>query len=162
MSMPGFNLQPLLEGKLVRLRPLLAADFESLFAVSSDPLVWEQHPERTRYQRDVFQGFFQGAMESKGALLAFDSISGEVIGTSRFTGLDVPNARIEVGYTFLARRCWGKGYNTELKKLMLGHAFQYVNEVYFYIGENNVRSRRAIEKIGAQFIERLERQPKEG
>lgn len=157
-----FDLQPTLRGTLLSLRPLVPEDFEALFAVSADPLVWEQHPERFRYQRPVFEKFFAGALLSKGALVALDSATGSVIGSSRFTGLDLPNSRVEVGYTFLARSCWGRGFNPEMKKLMLGHAFRYVSEVRFFIGENNLRSRTAIERIGARFLERIERQPAEG
>jgi len=155
------DLQPELMGNLLRLRPLLSEDFEALYLVSSDPLVWEMHPEKDRYQRAVFQKFFQAAIESKGALIAFDAVTGEVIGSSRFTGLDLSRSQVEVGYTFLARKYWGRGFNKEMKRLMLTHAFNFVDKVLFYIGENNLRSRRAIEKIGAQLIERIERQPKE-
>lgn len=160
--MEKFNLQPELSGQLLNLRPLASSDFENLYSVSSDPLVWQQHPENNRYKRDIFERFFKAAIESQGALIASDAKTNEVIGSSRFTGLDLANNRIEVGYTFLARKCWGKGFNREMKKLMLSHVFQYVNQVHFYIGEDNLRSRKAIEKIGARFIERLERQPKEG
>jgi N-acetyltransferase len=162
IAMQTFDLQPILEGRLLILRPLVGDDFESLYAVSSDPLIWEQHPERTRYQRDVFQKFFQAALDSKGALIAVDAKTEEVLGSSRFTGLDVNLNQVEVGYTFLARKCWGKGFNSEMKKLMLNHAFQYVNKVVFYIGETNLRSRKAIEKVGAQLLKKIERQPKEG
>lgn len=157
-----FDLQPVLKGKFLSLRPLVASDFEALYAVSSDPLLWEMHPERLRYKREVFEQFFAAALESKGALLALDSVTGAVIGSSRYCGLNRELGLVEVGYTFLARSCWGKGHNFEMKKLMLDHAFQHVSEVHFYIGEKNLRSRRAIEKIGARLIERIERQPKEG
>jgi RimJ/RimL family protein N-acetyltransferase len=160
--MREFDLQPTLRGELLRLRPLHADDFESLFAVSSDPLIWEMHPEKTRYRRDVFERFFAAALESKGALVAADSKTGEIIGSSRFNALDPEKKSVEVGYTFLACKCWGKGFNTEMKALMLKHAFESVEKVYFYIGENNFRSRRAVEKIGARLLEKFERQPKEG
>jgi len=156
------NLQPTLRGNLLWLRPLKAEDFEALFAVSSDPLVWAMHPEKTRYRRDVFEGFFKAALESRGAFVALDAKSNEIIGSSRFAGLDLQRKTIEVGYTFLARKCWGKGFNTEMKTLMLEHAFQFVDKVFFYIGEENLRSRRAVEKLGARLLEKLERQPKEG
>jgi RimJ/RimL family protein N-acetyltransferase len=157
-----FELQPPLNGNLLCLRPLAPQDFEALFAVSSDPLLWAQHPERNRFQRNIFEKFFRAALDSQGALLALDSASGAVIGSSRFTGLDLAKSRVEVGYTFLARSCWGRGFNREMKQLMLDHAFRFVNEVFFYVGENNLRSRAAMEKIGASLVERIERQPKEG
>jgi len=157
-----FNLQPTLKGELIHLRPLHADDFESLFAVSSDPLVWEQHPERYRYKRDVFEKFFEGAIESKGALLAADAKTGEVIGSSRYTNYLPEQRLVEMGYTFLARKCWGGRYNPEMKSLMLTHAFEHVDQVHFYIGAENKRSRCAIERIGAKLIRTLERQPAEG
>jgi RimJ/RimL family protein N-acetyltransferase len=162
VAMVNFDLQPTLNGRLVKLRPIAAADFESLYAVSSDPLVWEQHPERFRYKRDVFETFFQGALDSKGALIALDATTGEVIGSSRFNNWLPEKRLIEVGYTFLARKCWGKGFNQEMKSLMLNHAFQYADTVHFYIGEQNTRSRTAIERIGAALIKIIERPPAEG
>ena len=160
--MTNFDLQPTLKGRLLWLRPLREDDFEDLFKVSSDPLIWEMHPEKSRYQRDVFQQFFRAALDSEGAFVVLDAKTNEVIGSSRFSAFDPSKNSIEVGYTFLARRCWGKGYNSEMKALMLTHAFQYVNKVLFYIGETNLRSRKAIEKIGARLLEKIERQPKEG
>ena len=143
-----FELQPVLEGELLRLRPLRPEDFPDLYAVASDPLIWELHPARDRYKRDVFEGFFREALESGGALLATDARTGEVIGSSRFNGYDSDRSEIEIGWTFLARSRWGGAYNGEMKRLMLRHAFRFVTSVVFVIGPQNVRSRKAIEKIG--------------
>ena len=144
-----FELQPVLEGELLRLRPLRPEDFPDLYAVASDPLIWELHPARDRYKRDVFEGFFREALESGGALLATDARTGEVIGSSRFNGYDSDRSEIEIGWTFLARSRWGGAYNGEMKQLMLRHAFRFVKSVVFIIGPGNMRSRRAIEKLGA-------------
>jgi len=144
-----FELQPVLEGDLLRLRPLRPEDFDELYAIASDPLIWEQHPARDRYKRDVFEEFFREALESGGALIATDARSGEVIGSSRFNGYDAGKSEIEIGWTFLARSRWGGAYNGEMKRLMLGHAFRFVKSVVFLIGPRNLRSRKAIEKIGA-------------
>lgn len=145
---PPFDLQPILEGELVRLRPLREEDYADLYAVASDPLIWEQHPERDRYQEATFQKFFAEAMESKGALLALDATTGRVIGSSRYFGYDPARSEIEIGWTFLARSNWGGRYNGEMKSLMLRHAFRFVESVVFLIGPQNVRSQRAIERIG--------------
>jgi RimJ/RimL family protein N-acetyltransferase len=143
-----FDLQPILEGKLVRLRPLRAEDFDHLYTVASDPLIWEQHPNRDRYREDVFRQFFQEAMQSGGALVAIDARTGGIIGSSRFHAYD-PNLReIEIGWTFLARSHWGGAVNGEMKRLMLDHAFQFVDTVIFVIGPENYRSQKALEKIG--------------
>lgn len=143
-----FDLQPTLQGDLLALRPLRAEDFPALYAVASDPLIWEQHPARDRYKEEVFREFFREAMESGGAFIAIDSKDGQVIGSSRFHGYDEEKSEIEIGWTFLARSHWGGIYNGEMKQLMLRHAFRFVNSVIFLVGPQNFRSQGAMEKIG--------------
>ena len=143
-----FDLQPTLKGQLVELRPLRAEDFLALYAVAADPLIWEQHPSTDRYQEPVFGEFFKETLESGGAMLATDSQAGQVIGSSRFYGYDEARSEIEIGWTFLARSHWGGSYNGEMKRLMLRHAFRFVDRVYFRAGPHNLRSQRAVEKIG--------------
>ena len=144
-----FELQPALNGQLVELKPLRPDDFDALHAVASDPLIWEQHPASDRWKHDVFTAFFQEALDSGGAFLVIDRRSGEVIGSSRYFGYDEATSEIEVGWTFLARPYWGGAYNAEMKRLMLDHAFRFVKHVVFLIGPHNLRSQKAIEKIGA-------------
>jgi RimJ/RimL family protein N-acetyltransferase len=146
-----FDLQPTLKGDLLELRPLRADDFVTLFAVASDPLIWEQHPASDRYQEEVFRKFFRDALQSGGALVAIDK-DGRIIGSSRFHGYNAQKSEVEIGWTFLARSHWGGRYNGEMKRLMLQHAFQFVNSVVFLIGPNNLRSRRAVEKIGGVLV----------
>jgi len=146
-----FDLQPELRGKLLSLRPLRAEDYEGLYAVASDPLIWEQHPDSDRYQQTVFKKFFQDALDSGGALAAIDAKDGRIIGSSRFHAYSEHESEVEIGYTFLARSYWGGAYNGEMKQLMLQHAFQFVNSVIFVIGTENFRSRKAVEKIGAVY-----------
>jgi RimJ/RimL family protein N-acetyltransferase len=148
--MPSFELQPTLRGALIELRPLRIDDWAALYAVASDPLVWEQHPANDRYKEDVFRAFFADAMASGGALVALDRATGNVIGSSRFHGYTSERSEIEIGWTFLARTFWGGRYNGEMKQLMLAHAFRFVDRVVFLIGPDNVRSQRAVQKIGAQ------------
>jgi RimJ/RimL family protein N-acetyltransferase len=143
-----FDLQPTLKGELLELRPLRAEDFDDLYAVAADPLIWEQHPNKDRYKREVFNVFFRDALESGGALIAIDPRNGKVIGSSRFHGYDRERSEIEIGWTFLAREYWGGVYNREMKHLMLRHAFQFVNSVVFLVGPRNLRSQKAMEKIG--------------
>jgi RimJ/RimL family protein N-acetyltransferase len=144
----SFDLQPILKGELLELRPLRAEDFHDLYPVAADPLIWEQHPIKDRYKEEVFKVFFREALESGGALIAIDSKDGQVIGSSRFHGYDKEKSKIEIGWTFLARSHWGGIYNREMKQLMLRHAFRFVNSVIFLVGPQNVRSQRAVEKIG--------------
>ncbi len=143
-----FELQPILKSEILELRPLRAGDFEQLYAVASDPLLWEQHPNSDRYKLDVFRNFFDEAMQSGGALIALDRTDDRVIGSSRFYGYDPERSEIEIGWTFLARSHWGGVYNGEMKRLMLSHAFKFVDNVIFSVGSNNLRSQRAVEKIG--------------
>lgn len=148
----NFELQPTIQNELVSIRPLKADDFEVLYQVANDPLLWKQHPNRERYKREVFHNFFNGAMESGGAFFVTETTTGDPIGSSRYYDLDVENSRVLIGYTFISRRFWGKSYNRALKTLMLDHAFKYVEHVHFHIGATNFRSQKSIEKIGAQKI----------
>jgi len=148
----AFDLQPALKGPLVELRPMRAEDFDALYAVASDPLIWEQHPSSDRYRQGVFSAFFREGLESGGALVATDASTGQVIGSSRFHGYDPLKREIEIGWTFLARSHWGGAYNGEMKRLMLEHAFQFVDSVIFVIGPQNFRSRKAVEKIGGTLV----------
>ncbi len=149
---PLFDSQPTLKGALLELRPVRASDFDALYAVASDPLIWEQHPQRDRHEPDVFRAFFDEQLASGGALVVLDARTGEAIGMSRFHGYDAERSEVEVGWTFLGRSYWGGVYNRELKELMLGHAFRSVANVDFLIAPGNMRSRRAVEKLGAVEI----------
>ncbi|MDQ4120090.1 MAG: GNAT family N-acetyltransferase [Acidobacteriota bacterium] len=144
----SFELQPILNGELLKLRPLQPEDYSDLYAIASDRLIWEQHPAKDRYKEDVFKEFFREALESGGALIAIDSKNGKMIGSSRFYGYDKEKSEIEIGWTFLARSYWGGVYNREMKQLMLQHAFKFVKTVIFLIGTQNLRSQKAVEKIG--------------
>ena len=145
----GFDLQPHLKGELLELRPLATDDWDELFAVASDPLIWEQHPEQDRYTENVFRTFFKEALESGGAFVIIDRKSQHIIGSTRFYGYDPEESEIEIGWTFLARKYWGGRYNAEMKRLLLNHAFKFVESVVFFVGEDNVRSQKAMEKVGA-------------
>lgn len=149
MSGASSDLQPTLDGQLVRLRPLRPDDWDALFAVASDRLIWEQHPESDRYTEPVFRRYFQGALHSGGAFTVTDAKTGAVIGSTRYNGYDPEKREVEIGWTFLARAYWGGVYNREMKQLLLRHAFQFVDSVVFLIGPDNIRSQRGTEKIGA-------------
>jgi RimJ/RimL family protein N-acetyltransferase len=150
--MNPFDLQPRLVGDLLELRPLQAGDWEELFAAASDPKIWEQHPAYDRYKEEVFRDFFKDALASKGALVALDRKTGKIIGSSRY--FQHESGELEIGWTFLIRSRWGDGSNKEMKRLMLDHAFNFTPSVVFLIGSGNLRSRKAVEKIGATLTER--------
>lgn len=140
--------QPYLTGELLSLRPMVERDFEALFAVAGDPLVWEQHPARDRWQEPVFRKLFLEGLASGGALVALKAGTDEIIGTSRYHDYNEELSQVEIGWTFLARAHWGGAYNGEMKRLMLRHAFQYVESVLFLVDPDNTRSQRAMEKVG--------------
>ena len=135
------------------MRPLEAGDWPELAACAADPLIWEQHPEPNRYEPAVFRKFFDAAMASGGAFATLDAKTGRIIGSSRFYDLKPEIDQITVGYTFLTRAYWGGRHNREAKQLMLDHAFRFVDRVVFEIGRDNLRSRKAIEKIGARLAD---------
>jgi RimJ/RimL family protein N-acetyltransferase len=149
--------QPVLVGERLLLRPLEPGDWDALYAVASDPLIWEVHPAHDRWQEDVFRAYFADALAKGGALVVIDKASGAIIGSSRMQGFDPANGgSVEIGWTFLARSHWGGEVNREMKRLMLGHALGYVERVMFRVGETNGRSRRAMEKIGGRLCDARE------
>jgi len=146
--------QPFLEGDQLLLRPLQPEDWVGLFTVASDPLIWEVHPAFNRWQEPVFRAFFEDALAKGGALAVIDRASGAIVGSSRYQfHEEADGGSVEIGWTFLARSHWGGHFNREMKRLMLTHAFRFVERVVFMIGETNVRSRRAMEKIGGRLTD---------
>ncbi|MCU7645637.1 GNAT family N-acetyltransferase [Pseudomonas piscis] len=145
-------------GESLELRPLEATDFDSLYSVASDPLVWAQHPSPMRYQESVFREWFKEALASQCALVVLDRSNNQVIGSSRYYEFDEEKREVAIGYTFLARAKWGGGTNKELKDMMLTYAFQLVDTVWFHVDSQNIRSQRAMEKIGGRLSHRATRQ----
>lgn len=159
--------QPTLEGERLLLRPLRAGDWDALWAIASDRELWAVHPAHDRWQEPVFRPFFDAALERGGALVVIDKASGAMIGSSQFQDYDPADASgsggsVEIGWTFLAREHWGSGANTELKRLMLTHALASVERALFVVGEDNVISRRAMEKIGGRLTNETRDMPRAG
>jgi RimJ/RimL family protein N-acetyltransferase len=155
--------QPTLETERLVIRPLGQEDREALYAVASDPGVWEQHPIHDRWRREVFDRFFDDGLASGGALAVIDKRDGSIVGSTRYDGYDPDEGGVvEIGWTFLAPRCWGKGINPEMKRAMLTHAFQSVALVEFRVGDTNYRSRNALEAIGAARTDRYELEKYQG
>jgi RimJ/RimL family protein N-acetyltransferase len=149
--MQSLPIPPSIKGALLELRPLEAGDFEALYGVACDPLIWAQHPSPTRYQEPVFREWFEQALASPSVLVVIDLESKRVVGSSRYYDFSETQREVAIGYTFLAPEKWGGGANGELKQLMLKHAFQWVDTVWFHVGADNIRSQRAMEKIGGQL-----------
>jgi N-acetyltransferase len=151
MSSAPPSLRPHLEGALTTLRPMRSEDWDELYAAAADPEIWALHPAPTRYREEEFRSYFQSGLDGGGALVIRDRATGAVIGSSRYHGHDPALGVIEIGWTFLARSYWGGAYNREIKRLMIGHAFSFVDAVIFWVGAENRRSRRAMEKIGGEL-----------
>ena len=152
----NFTIQPTLENENLRLVPITESDFENLYEVASDPEVWSMHPNKERYKREVFQNFFNGAIDSRGAFLVIDKNSEEVLGSTRFYDYDENDDSILIGYTFYGTKSWGKNINASIKKMMLDYIFQFVNKVIFHVGKDNIRSVKAMNKLGAANLGELE------
>lgn len=152
----SLDLQPTLQGPRLLLRPLRAEDREALYAVAGDPLLWAQHPASDRHLRPVFERYFDDGLASGGALVAVEHASQRAIGSSRYSFEFALPAEVEIGWTFLSRDHWGGTVNREMKRLMLRHAFTGVATAMFRVGERNMRSRRAMEKIGARLTDRTQ------
>ena len=147
------NLQPTLKNELVRLRPIKQEDFNQLFQIAKDPLIWEQHPAKNRYQKKIFLNFFNDSIKSLGALIIEEISTNEIIGSTRFKSIENTENAVEIGWSFLSRAKWGGKYNKAFKELMIDYALKHVESVIFYIGVKNTRSQRAVEKLGGKVIE---------
>ncbi|WP_149207521.1 GNAT family N-acetyltransferase [Flavobacterium johnsoniae] len=148
-----FNLQPILENDLCVLYPLEEKDFDALYETASDPKIWEQHPNKDRWKKEVFEKFFEGAIKSRGAFKIIDKQTEQVIGSTRFYDYSKTDDSIFIGYTFYAVSCWGKGFNQSVKNTMLDYVFDYVSKVKFHIGSENIRSQIAISRLNAEKID---------
>jgi RimJ/RimL family protein N-acetyltransferase len=147
------NLQPTLKHEIVQIIPLKESDFDDLFTIASDKLLWEQHPEKDRYKKEVFQAFFKTAIASKSAFKFVDIKTGNTIGTSRYYEFNEIESSVAIGFTFIDRKYWATPYNRTIKNLMINYAFQFVENIIFHVGDTNFRSQKAVEKLGALHTE---------
>lgn len=147
-----FNIQPVLDNRKVILYPLKEKDFEALYTVASDPKIWEQHPNKNRWNEEVFKTFFDGAIESNGAFIIVDKATNVIIGCTRFYDYSKETNSIHIGYTFYAKKYWGTGINVLVKASMFNYIFQYVSKVILHIGADNIRSQVSVGRLGAEKI----------
>lgn len=153
----NLDLQPILEDDLLLIRPLKIEDFQELFKLASDPLIWEQHQNKNRYTLESFTKFFDEGIASNGALAILDKQSEQLIGSSRYKMLNEVEGVVEIGWSFLSREYWGGQYNRAFKKLMINYALQYCNQIVFYVNSKNYRSQKAVEKLGGRKMTYLEK-----
>lgn len=145
----NFHFTPILNGEVVSLRPISTSDFDELFEVASDADIWEQHPNPLLYTEIEFKKYFDGAVKSNSAFAIISNEDNSIIGTSRYYGYNSEKREVVIGYTFIAKKYWGRGVNREIKDLMIEHALNYVDSVVFHVAKSNIRSRKAVEKLGA-------------
>ncbi|WP_316836099.1 GNAT family N-acetyltransferase [Pedobacter nutrimenti] len=148
----NFSIQQQLENERVKLAPLENNDFDALYKVASDQDIWMQHPNKDRWKKEVFQLFFEGAIQSKGAFKIIDKSTNEIAGCTRFYDYKESDKSILIGYTFYATKYWGTGLNPSVKKLMMDYIFQFANKVLLHVGANNLRSQIAVGRLGATKI----------
>ncbi len=144
-----FDAQPELRSNTVKLRPLVEEDYEGLLLAASDPETWAGHPAKDRHEPEVFRPYFDFLLKAGGTLVIEDVAENRLIGCSRYyTAPDMPGS-ISIGFTFLNHRYWGGAWNFEVKRLMLGHAFESFDDVWFHIDPTNIRSQTATKRLGA-------------
>jgi RimJ/RimL family protein N-acetyltransferase len=80
-----------------------------------------------------------------------DKESQKIVGSTRFYDISVPNKGLEIGSTWLTPAMWRTSVNTECKYLLLKHCFETIGtiRVQFKTDSRNIRSQRAIERLGA-------------
>jgi N-acetyltransferase len=150
-----FDTKLILEDDTILLRPMEPADWDATFAAACDPLIWSLHPAHDRWKEHVFRNYFDEAIADDAAFVVIDKSDGRVIGSSRYSFERAVGNEVEIGWTFLSRDHWGGDTNRRMKRLMLGHALAHYDRAIFLVGETNLRSRRAMEKIGGKLTDRL-------
>lgn len=146
----------MLVGETVRLVPLENSHKTELSRILLSPEVWE-FTWRTIHTAEELDQVLTTAMENKnnGSQLPFtiiDQTTGAIMGTTRIGDIDLNNRNVEIGWTWLSPPYWGTGANTECKYLLLRHCFEELKliRVQFSVSGQNVRSQRAVERIGAR------------
>lgn len=151
---------PALTGRLVRLEPLAIEHAPGYLAASGDPeaaadvfrwLSVRAPASLADAQRQVLAGLAARAQGMRFPYVQVDTATGEVAGTTSYYEVDPPRRAIAIGHTWLGRRWWRTGHNTESKLLLLTHAFETLGaaRVVWHTDILNVRSQAAIERLGA-------------
>ena len=123
-------------------------DFDNLYSIASDEEIWEQHPENDRWKKNKFSIFFDNGISNEfGMLIIYLKPRNEIIGSTMFYSFDPKDNAIRIGYTFIIKKHWGTKINLLMKDLMINYTFKFLDKIYFDIGTQNYRSRKAIEKL---------------
>lgn len=146
-----------LTGKFTRLEPLSRAHLDALAEVAFEPEIFRWFPVRIDARADLERWVDDAvAAEAAGTALPFATVlhdGNRVIGSTRFMNVSVGDGRYEIGSTWIAPSHQRSAVNTETKYLMLQYAFETLGarRVELKTHELNDKSRRAIERLGAQY-----------
>ncbi len=151
------GLSPTLENEYVNLSPLKLDNYEELIRVASQEKLVQYSPSDI-YTPDSLRNYVTIALEQKERttsipFIIFDKIKQQYAGSSRYMNINWTNKVLEIGSTWIGREFQGSGLNSQMKHLMINHAFDemYFEKIEFRIDERNIRSRKAIEKLGAKL-----------
>jgi RimJ/RimL family protein N-acetyltransferase len=153
----GRFIEPVtLRGETATLEPLAREHVGVLRAAAKDGELWRlwftsvPAPERVADYVDAALAL----RDTKGAMpfIVRESASGDVVGCTRYFNVEPEHRRLEIGYTWYAKRVQRSAVNTECKLLLLGHAFETLKciAVEFRTSWFNFRSREAIARLGAK------------
>lgn len=147
---------PTLQTERLILKVATETDFEELFALGSDPELWALHSEKDRYTIPKFTSYFKSGLNNDlGAYTIIFRPDNRIIGFTRYYDFTPEANSVKIGYTFIATEFWGTGLNAELKSVMIEHALTQVDKVIFEVFEQNIRSQKAVLKLGAVEVESL-------
>ncbi len=151
------DLRVRLTGALVTVEPLSSEHLDGLEAIATDAEMFRWIGVDIS-ERAALEQWLGTALENAetGIEVPFtvrSASSGEIVGTTRFLGLQLDHLVAEIGWTWYSRAVWGSGVNAETKLLLLSHAFETVGlrRVEFKTDSRNERSRGALTKLGAQY-----------
>lgn len=144
-----------LENEIVKLIPMESFHVEGIWEAANEQKIWEHMSVDLTDKRNVEQ-YVQDAQEKRAAgtdfaFIVADAKSNEIIGATWFLDISIPHKRVEIGSTWLNPKSWRTNINTNCKLLLFTYCFEElgVNRVQIKTGHENVRSQRAIERIGA-------------
>lgn len=146
-----------LNSQSVCLKPLHKNHLESLKSIAEDRSIWQHYiievSNRDNFDKEFEDAFIQREKQNQFPFVIFDKQRNEIIGSTRFLDIQPRHRKLEIGWTWLIPEYWGTSINAECKLLLLTFCFETLNliRVQFKTDENNIRSRKAIEKIGGKF-----------
>ena len=146
-----------LEDELIRLEPITLEHIQQMLPLSSDSDVWRWYTEDLTHPEDLKKWMMKLLDASRGGsqmtYAVLSKSTNEVVGSSSYGHIDWEEHCIEIGWTWLAKKYIGTGINKHMKFLMLQHAFStmQIERLELRTDEDNIRSRKAMEKIGAKY-----------